>query len=351
MSYPACVIAPLLLVVLGLASNDTAPARSVSQGPGFAIETHSHRPSTEPVLVVDARGSSVDHVWEVTAQQPFRELVASWNLAVPDGCGAVVELQVATGSAESAWLHLGEWGVEPQQRAPLLSPLGQIHTDWFQAKEPITQARLRVRAHGSPAAKVRIARLDMVLSDRTNLSGKAALDARPPVERSRWARRLPVPFRTQRSAGETIASRVCSPTSTSMVMAYRGIDVPLETMCARAFDLPNNIYGNWPRNVQAAYTFGVPGRLARFSHWRDVEQHIADGSPLVISIRVRQGELRGAPYEKTDGHLVVITGVTAAGEVLVNDPATSDVAKGMCTWSREDLEVVWMGRGGLAYLL
>ena len=53
MSYPACVIAPLLLVVLGLACNDTAPARSVSQGPGFAIETHSHRPSAEPVLVVD----------------------------------------------------------------------------------------------------------------------------------------------------------------------------------------------------------------------------------------------------------------------------------------------------------
>jgi len=48
---------------------------------------------------------------------------------------------------------------------------------------------------------------------------------------------------------------------------------------------------------------------------------------------------------------VVITGFTATGDVLVNDPATSDVAKGMCTWSREDLEVVWMGRGGLAYLL
>ena len=320
---------------------------SAGSGPGFHVEALHHVAPADGLLETGAGTCE----WEATGARPFRELLASWNLDVPEGCGAVVELQVAVGDERSPWMHLGEWGLPPAERAGVKSALGEVDVDWFKAARPLEHVRLRVRAHGRAGAKVRVARLDLVLSDRADRSGLAALDARPPLERASWVRRLDVPFRSQRSAGKEIASRVCSPTSTSMVMAYRGVDIGLERVCASAYDEPHGIYGNWPRNVQAAYSFGVPGHLMRYSHWRDVEAAIAAGQPLVASIRVKPGELKGAPYESTDGHLVALVGFDEEGNVLSNDPATSDPARGRCVWSRKDLETVWMERGGVAYVL
>lgn len=341
-------LARTMLACLIAASLACSAPEGAGSGPGFHIEA-LHRAAPSDGLLVAGRESACE--WEAVGARPFREVLASWNLDVPEGAGAVVELQAAAGSERSEWLHLGEWGAPPAQRAPLVSALGKVETDWFKAAQPIDRIRVRVRAHGRAGLEVRVARLDLVLSDRSDTSGLAALDARPPLERASWVRRLDVPFRSQRNAGATIASRVCSPTSTSMVMAYRGVDVELERFCASAFDGPNDIYGNWPRNVQAAWVHGVPGHLMRYSHWRDVEASIAAGQPLVASIRVKPGELKGAPYESTDGHLVVLVGFDEAGNVLANDPATSDPARGRCVWSRKDLETVWMGRGGVAYVL
>ncbi|RMF72419.1 MAG: hypothetical protein D6744_16875 [Planctomycetota bacterium] len=113
------------------------------------------------------------------------------------------------------------------------------------------------------------------------------------------------------------------------------------------------MYGNWPRNVQAAYEFGVPGYLRRFSQWSEVEATIAAGQPLIISIRVGEpGALHGAPYETTAGHLIVLTGFAENGDVWVNDPAGATPAEGVLRYSRADLEKAWMrGSGGLAYVL
>ena len=38
----------------------------------------------------------------------------------------------------------------------------------------------------------------------------------------------------------------------------------------------------------------------------------------MISIGVKPGQLRGAPYERTNGHLLVLVGVDPAGDLEVN---------------------------------
>ncbi len=317
------------------------------QGPNFPVESHARvAPSDGRLVVGDERD---EWIAPFSTTLAWRELLVSWNLDVEDGAGAVVELAVEHGEERSGWLHLGEWGVAPSTRAPLESNLGTVEVDWFKPKQPLSAARVRVRAHGKPGAVVRVARLDLVASDiaarRPASAAPSTLDPRD------WRRRLDVPFLSQRSAGAEIASRVCSPTSTTMLLAWRGVDVELERFCALAYDPVNDIYGNWPRNVQAAWTLGVPARLARCSTWGEVESHIAAGQPLVVSIRAKHGELAGAPYESTNGHLLVLVGFDDEGRVLANDPATSDPARGRCTFSRADMEVVWMNRGGLAYVL
>ena len=41
----------------------------------------------------------------------------------------------------------------------------------------------------------------------------------------------------------------------------------------------------------------------------------------------------------------------AEGNVHVNDPAAADPAEGVVTYAREDMERVWLGKGGVAYVL
>jgi hypothetical protein len=200
-----------------------------------------------------------------------------------------------------------------------------------------------------------IARVVLCTSDLTGVPPALARDV--PSENAAparaWPRRLPVPFRAQRDEDSAIAGRICSPVSVAMVLAYRGVDRPTSEVVAACYDPAHEIYGNWPRCVQGAYSLGIPGYLSRFSDWPAVERLIAEGQPLIISIRVDEvGGLAGAPYRTSDGHLLVLTGFDADGNVAVNDPAARDAQKGGAVYPRHDLEHVWMrATGGVAYVL
>ena len=136
-----------------------------------------------------------------------------------------------------------------------------------------------------------------------------------------------------------------------MVLAYRGVDVPTAEVARVCYDAEHALYGNWTRAIQGAFTLGVPGYLTRFGGWRDVERTLARGEPLVISIGVKKGQLTGAPYESTSGHLLVLRGFDKNGDGLVNDPAAVDAKRGRCTYKRSELETCWLARGGTAYVL
>jgi hypothetical protein len=137
-----------------------------------------------------------------------------------------------------------------------------------------------------------------------------------------------------------------------MVMAYRGVEQPVNDVAERALDHDANIYGNWPNNVQAAYTFGVPGYLTRVNDWAEARRLLATGQPLIASIQADRGDLRGAPYRRTNGHLIVIRGLDENGDVLVNDPAASTPEDGIITYARQDMERVWLERtAGTTYVL
>ena len=103
--------------------------------------------------------------------------------------------------------------------------------------------------------------------------------------------------------------------------------------------------------MQAAYDAGVPGVLVRLSSWRAVQHFLEAGVPLVVSVKAETGELAGAPYPRTSGHLLVIRGLTEDGDVLVNDPAADGPSSVPRTYRREDLERCWMRRGGVAYAI
>lgn len=300
-------------------------------------------------------GSAVYESPIVDASTPFQELLASWNIDVPSRAGVWIEVRVGRKRDDfwSPWLRIGEWGGNlPQWEPTTRFEGGEIAIDYFRSAESWDRAQYRVQAFKGEADDpvVRVTRFDLCLTSRN-----AVPPPRTPKEKridpTTYTLRLKVPFRSQKSESEKIADRICCPTSVAMVMAYRGVDRPTAEVAARAFDKPHDVYGNWPRAVQAAYGFGVPGYVARFSDWDEVRRMIGSGQPLIVSIASEEGQLTGAPYKKTDGHLLVIAGFNQKGDVEVNDPAAADGAKGQRIYKRAELEEVWLKRGGTALVL
>ena len=117
----------------------------------------------------------------------------------------------------------------------------------------------------------------------------------------------------------------CSPTSTSMVLAYydalpgpkpyawvgRRHPAPWVDHAARmTYDYDYDGAGNWPFNTAYAARLAGKAFVTRLRSLREAERFIVAGIPVVASISFGRGELDGAPISATNGHLLVIVGFT-----------------------------------------
>lgn len=274
----------------------------------------------------------------------FDELLPSWNVDPPEGSAFRVEVQVAGSEPASAspWLDLGGQGEWPEaERAGTSFDGGRVAVDIALLEAPRRRWRWRVAARGEP---VLVRSVHACFTDRDRL---ATLDPGPEP----LAVRVEVAPRHQQAEGPELGSRICSPTSVAAVLAYRGADHPTAEVAALLYDAENDLYGNWNRAVQGAWTLGVPGYLTRVSTWEEAARFIEGGTPLVISIGALAGQLTGAPYRKTAGHLLVLCGFDGEGRAIVMDPACPVGDDAPRRYYLSELETVWLRRGGFAYVL
>lgn len=279
--------------------------------------------------------------------QQFDEVLPSWNVApeVP----FAVEVRVSAGANEpwSDWLRIGDWNVDERTGdEPMGFPDGRVAVDVLRLETPKRLAQLRLTPWSNAALE--LASVHVVLTDTATLPARLAetsVQSWPPEIA------LSVPKRSQRLEDESIAHRICSPTSVAMVTAFHGAELPTAELAATILDPHFGLYGNWNRAVQGAYSVGIPGRLVRVSSWDTVRRHLEARGPLIASIRAKPGELGGAPYKQTDGHLLVVTGLGPQGAVYVNDPAAKSLSTVSRVYSRADMETVWFANGGVAYAL
>ena len=181
-----------------------------------------------------------------------------------------------------------------------------------------------------------------------------------PSSRAAWGTTLEVPERSQMvypNGGPVW----CSPTSTSMVMAYwserlgePALNRPVPEVAAAVYDVVYRGNGNWPFNTAYAAQHGLVAYVSRMSTLGQVERWIEAGVPVVASLAWDPGELRNAAVPSTDGHLLVIVGFTADGDVVVNDPA-ADPRLGISVrrvYPRSTMERLWLTHsGGTVYLI
>ncbi|HLG73045.1 MAG TPA: C39 family peptidase, partial [Chloroflexota bacterium] len=151
----------------------------------------------------------------------------------------------------------------------------------------------------------------------------------------------------------------CSPTSTSMLMAYWAnilnlpqLNLPVPQVAAGTYDQAYNGAGNWPFNMALAGSLGLTAYVARFASFDQIEPWVRAGVPIAISIAFRPGELPGAPIPSSPGHWIVVRGFTQDGNVIVNDPAAPTDDQVRMIFDRAALQRVWQRHSlGTAYVV
>lgn len=349
--YNGRVLVPLVALSLVAASQDPLPpaphALLIVRGADWARAdvTLEHAERVERGLSVRASGGRVTSA-VVERAAPFDELLPSWNVVVPREAGFEVELQVGRGADEwSPWLHVGDWGAaRPAAERVVAFDGGRVAVDVFESDERWERCRWRLTGTGG-AGRLVLERFALCFTDTRAMQGPRPAAQPGPMFT------LEVPLRSQKLEEPDLASRVCSPTSVAMVLHHYGVEQRTREVARVLYDAAHDIYGNWNRAVQGAFTFGVTGHLARYGDWTAVEETLRAGTPLIVSVRVKPGELPGAPYEKTAGHLLVLVGVAADGALVCNDPAAPGLETVRRVYPRAALETVWMRNNGVAYVL
>lgn len=255
---------------------------------------------------------------EITPGGVWDELIVSWNADTPAGASLSIQARALSDGHATRWYDMGFWAgtghtpprtsVKDQKDAD-----GEVDTDTLTLITPAPRVQVRVIADG-PA---RLTFLGLTLTNRS-----AASHDRMP-NKSVWGRELAVPARSQLSY--TDGNGWCSPTSVSMTLGYWArqahrpewdVDVP---QCAAAiYDDAWQGTGNWPFNT--AFAGSLPGLRAyvtRLDSLRDVEDWLARGVPVILSVSVKVGN---GDEPGPNGHLVVCTGFTPTGDLIVNDP-------------------------------
>lgn len=305
----------------------------------------------------------------------FDELIASYNADTPVGTFVEVSVRGTTsGDRQSSWDSLGRWASHDRNfhRMSLgdqRDDFSRVAVDTLVTRSGVTyrswQLRLTLMSRVGNGKSPTVRRLGVMAS---RLPATSATSPHGGV-----VRELRVPrFSQQIHRGEYPrynggGEAWCSPTSTSMVLAYwdRGPTPAQYAWVKDSYRQPWVDYaarytfawgydgtGDWPFNTAYAARFRTDAFVTRLRSLREAELFIRSGIPLVASISFGRGELDGAPISSTSGHVVVIVGFTKAGDVIVNDPAGRDARHVRHVYRRGQFENAWVdSSGGVSYVI
>lgn len=264
----------------------------------------------------------------------FSSAIASWNVSTSGDAWIGVQMRARVGDRWTRWYDMGHWSstlddghrhsIAKQQDAD-----GEVDTDTLNLTHTATAVQLRADLRPSSAGTMPALHMLAVTTDN---GVEAAQHDAVAADVGAWGTDIDVPQLTQRVGKQGGAyggggGSWCSPTSVAMVMGYWAhkldkpqwvVDVP--TAAKGTYDPVYDGCGNWPFNVAYASEHGLAGYVERFSSLADIERLVKRGIPVIASIKVAAGELDGTPYGTTDGHLLVVRGFTADGDVIVNEP-------------------------------
>jgi hypothetical protein len=290
----------------------------------------------------------------------YKHAIASWNASTPSGSWVEIRFRTQYGTRWSKWYVLGIWAsdhstirrhsVQSQGDAD-----GLVAVDTFVSSnenETTSRFQLKLCLFSENAAQLPTLQ-NAALAYSTGTPKSADVSSGNPA---RWDTRIDVPQCSQmvyKDGGEVW----CSPTAVSMVLAYLDNHAgPCEPRVRAAvdgvFDWVYDGHGNWPFNTAYAATFGYEAYVARLNSLARAEEFVAAGIPVIMSIAWGKGQLTNSDVDSTNGHLLVLVGFDAAGNPIVNDPASPANETVQRTYLRSEFEPLWLqASGGTVYLI
>ncbi len=288
--------------------------------------------------------------------------MVSWQGQAPSGAVIEVALQAAADAAAPRWTRwwtLGVWSEDQAARRSVNDQAdddGAVYTDTLVLQRQATALAWRATLRRGPDGQAPQLRGVVVALPAPDDADPAPAPAVAP---------LAVPPLRQLAFPDGGAVW-CSPTSLTMVLAYWAAHtgrpalapftdpqaVPAVTVPA-VYDSVYEGAGNWVFNTAFAASLGLDAHVARLSGLAELSAWLGRGVPVIASIRWKAGELDGAAVQHTAGHLVVVVGIDAAGNVIVNDPAAHPERDEPVqrTYRADQFRRAWAGSGQTVYLV
>lgn len=296
---------------------------------------------------------------EQAAPAPFSTAIPSWSAETPLGSWIEVQLRARIAGRWTGFYRLARWddqaaGGARQSFATQRDADGQVNTDTLALVRAADAIQPRVLLHAAGDAQPVLRALRVALTAPSERAQQSAPCA--PCE-------LPVPLRSQMAYPH--GSRICSPTSITMLLAYwyaRTGDARLSAFADHAavsqlvaphvYDPVYDGYGNWSFNTAFAAAQGLDAYVACFDSLTQLELWIAAGVPVVISVAWKAGELANAPIASSAGHLLIVAGFDDAGCVIVADPRAEREEQVRRIYNAAQLEMAWQHNSdGMIYLI
>lgn len=288
----------------------------------------------------------------------FTEMIPSWNVRTPPQTGVRFYVQTRDSKTGnwSPWLYVGYWGHLPPGMETTRFSGGKVSIDTLRLTRPANAWRICAILESlatDPKINPVIDRISVCYTGLTSDPEILAKIYGPFTHASSRpaAIDLPVPYRPQGDNPGATRGQTCSPTSVSMVMAYWGKDFPTPVNFEAIWDEQYHLFGNWNRAVARAGEVGLDAWVTHFRSWGQVRATLASGQPIIAAIKFKPGEFPSSVLKSSAGHLIVIRGITANGDIICNDPGRRGVGN-HAIYKSSELGHAWFIRGdGVAYII
>ena len=328
----------------------------------FKVQNKSHLPivhanafninNMDKVELVDGRlvlktGETYgEYESDVLETISFNNCVPSW--AAITSKNATVEFQIKA-RVNGSWSKYitycsGGWGLGLQNRASNQSDtLVKLSTDEFiiqnNASSDAIQFKLILRRTAASNESPEVSLCAFALKG-TNYSAPSYSLSDLPSNVKHVVPKL------YQGAVPSIGNSICSPTSSTMLLKYKGLDFSDKDsqfehryIAGLARDYGNAIYGNWVYNTVTMGAFGFNSYVARFYSVAELCHHIATVGPVACSMK---GQMTSDKKDyHTNGHLITIIGYEYNNGTLTlisNDPNVPEVE---CRYSETVFTDTW----------
>ncbi|MBO4880480.1 MAG: C39 family peptidase [Firmicutes bacterium] len=304
----------------------------------------------------------------VETEEPFNDLVASWNALTPGTAEAEVYGRLRVDGRWSAWMSWGVWGTHIRRACPdqedglvwantyrdggdsSVNVKDGKTADAFQLK-----AVLRVRQGAQHMPSLTLLAATWKNTNDPDWQEKCDdPECREGVGELPERVHLDTPVISQKRRDPDYGGVICSATSIAMQMSGLGLDMLPEEATFLCNDYGFDGTGNWSYTVACAGAHGFESYACYMSK-EDLMAELAKGNPVGLSVKYSWRSDFDVPQldnatVTTHGHLVVATGYYFNEELsetvfYVNDPAGGfDVSSGPREYRWSQLSKAWYRR-------